>query len=161
LVACATASAGSARRSNDGHGSLLVIRGGTLIDGTGRPVLPNAVIVVRGNRIETVGESNAVTVPKGAQVIDAHGKFVLPGVIDCHCHMESIGFGDLAELPQEWQKPERLIQLVRINAQLDLLSGITTVRDLGSTGLLIPGCATKSILAKLPARASSPPDTSL
>jgi imidazolonepropionase-like amidohydrolase len=50
--------------------------------------------------------------------------------------MESIGFGDLAELPPQWRQPERLKQLIRINAQLDLLSGITTVRDLGSTELL-------------------------
>jgi imidazolonepropionase-like amidohydrolase len=113
-----------------------VIRGVTLIDGTGRPPLADAVVIIKGNRIAAVGEASHVGIPRGARVIEARGKFVVPGLIDCHCHLESIGLGDLAELPPEWQKPEKAKQLVRINAQLDLLSGVTTVRDLGSTDLL-------------------------
>lgn len=113
-----------------------MIRGGTLIDGTGGPPLAEAVVVVQDDRIAATGDSRAVAVPRGANVIDAHGQFVVPGLIDCHCHLEDVGFGDLADLPPEWQKPEKLKELIRIDARLDLLSGITTVRDPGSTDLL-------------------------
>lgn len=59
-----------------------VIRGGTLIDGNGGPPLANSVIVVEGNRITAVGAQGAVNIPAGAQVIDAAGKFIIPGLID-------------------------------------------------------------------------------
>ncbi len=109
------------------------IKGATLVDGTGRQPLRNAVIVTDGERIRSVGVEGKIKIPRGAQVIDARGKFIIPGLIDCHCHMEMIGLGDLADLPPEWETPERRRQLTLINAKLDLLSGITTVRDLGST----------------------------
>jgi hypothetical protein len=60
----------------------LVIDGGTLIDGNGGAPVPNAVVVIQGNRITAVGRKGAVTVPANARVIDAAGKFVLPGLWD-------------------------------------------------------------------------------
>ena len=113
-----------------------VIRGATLIDGRGGPPIPDAVIVVEGERIRAVGTSKTVAVPKRAHVIDARGKYVVPELIDCHCHLEGIGLGDLVDLPPQWQKPDKLKDLIRIDAELDLLGGITTVRDPGSTDLL-------------------------
>jgi Amidohydrolase family len=72
----------------------LVIQGGTLIDGTGRPPIDNAVIVIEGDRFRAVGRSGEVAIPPGAQVIDARGKTVLPGFIDGHCHWEAF-WGEL------------------------------------------------------------------
>ena len=72
----------------------LVIQGGTLIDGTGRPPIDNAVIVIEGDRFKAVGRSVEVAIPQGAQVIDARGKTVLPGFIDGHCHWEAF-WGEL------------------------------------------------------------------
>src|ERR1043166_5522370 len=66
----------------------LVIKGGTLIDGTGRPSIDNAVIVIQENRFHAVGPSSAITVPNGAEVIDVKGKTILPGFIDGHGHLE-------------------------------------------------------------------------
>jgi hypothetical protein len=66
---------------------LLVIQGGTLIDGTGRPPIEDAVIVVEGDRIKTIGKRGEVTAPRGARVIDVKGKTLLPGFIDGHCHL--------------------------------------------------------------------------
>jgi len=60
----------------------LVIRGGTLIDGLGGAPLENSVIVVEGNRIAAVGADGAVEIPAGAEIVDAAGKFILPGLID-------------------------------------------------------------------------------
>ncbi|MGH6670629.1 MAG: amidohydrolase family protein [Xanthobacteraceae bacterium] len=66
----------------------LVVRGGRLIDGTGRPPVDNAVIVIRGGRFAAVGREGEVAVPQGAEVIDVAGKTVLPGFIDGHAHLE-------------------------------------------------------------------------
>ena len=65
----------------------LVIQGGTLIDATGRPPIEDAVIVVEGDRIKAVGKRGEVAIPRGARVIDAKGKTILPGFIDGHCHL--------------------------------------------------------------------------
>ncbi len=61
-----------------------VIRGGTLIDATGAPPLPDAVIVIRGNRIESIGQNS--NYPSGARVIDATDKYITPGLWDKHFH---------------------------------------------------------------------------
>jgi imidazolonepropionase-like amidohydrolase len=68
--------------------NVLVVRGGRLIDGTGRPPLENAVIVMRAGRFVAVGRDGEVAIPPGAEVIDVTGKTVLPGLIDGHAHLE-------------------------------------------------------------------------
>jgi len=72
----------------------LVIQGGLLIDGTGRPPIENSVIVIEGDRFKTIGRSGEVAIPAGAQVIDVKGKTVMPGFIDGHCHWEAF-WGEL------------------------------------------------------------------
>ena len=64
----------------------LVVEGGTLIDGTGGMPLENAAIVIEGSRIKTVGAKGKVAYPANARVIDARGKFILPGLIDVDIH---------------------------------------------------------------------------
>jgi len=66
----------------------LAVRGGTLIDGTGRPPLEDSIIVIQAGRIRAVGVSGNVGVPEGAAIIDVKGKTVLPGFIDGHGHLE-------------------------------------------------------------------------
>ncbi len=61
---------------------VLVIQGGTLVDGDGGAPVPNSVIVIQGNRIALVGRAGQVQIPAGAQVINAAGKWVTPGLID-------------------------------------------------------------------------------
>lgn len=115
---------------------LTVIKGATLIDGTGRRPLPHSVIAIAGDRISAIGRQGKLKIARGTHIIEARGKFIIPGLIDCHCHMEMIGLGDLADLPPQWETSESLRQLTLINAKLDFLSGVTTVRDLGSTDAL-------------------------
>jgi len=69
-----------------GQNNVLVIEGGTLIDGTGRAPVPDSVVVIEGSRIRSVGTRGSVSYPAGAQVIRAEGKTVLPGLIDAHVH---------------------------------------------------------------------------
>jgi hypothetical protein len=66
----------------------LVVQGGKLIDGTGRPAVENSVIVIEEGRFAAVGRSGEVPIPAGAELIDATGKSVLPGFIDGHGHLE-------------------------------------------------------------------------
>ena len=68
-----------------------VIVGGTLIDGTGSPPIENSVIVVKDEWITAVGERSQVEIPQGAEIIDASGKTVLPGLIDSHVHFVGLG----------------------------------------------------------------------
>ena len=69
----------------------LLIEGATVVDGTGSPPRPGESVLVEGNRIAAVGPG--VSAPDGAPVerIDAAGKTLMPGLIDCHCH---ISFGE-------------------------------------------------------------------
>jgi hypothetical protein len=64
----------------------LVIQGGTLIDVRTGALQPNSVVVVEGERIVRVGPAGQVEVPSGATVINAAGKFVMPGLWDTHAH---------------------------------------------------------------------------
>ena len=88
------------------QGPALVLQGGTLIDGTGRPPIADAVVVVEGNRIRAVGRRGQVPVPAGATVIEANGRTILPGLVDMHLHL------------REWKVP------------LYLAFGVTTVGDI-------------------------------
>jgi hypothetical protein len=66
----------------------LLVRGGTLIDGTGRAPIENSAIVIQGSRFARVGRAADIAVPPGTQVINVSGKTVLPGFIDGHGHLE-------------------------------------------------------------------------
>src|SRR5438445_1692522 len=68
---------------------LLLIKNGTLIDGSGCDPVPNTLVVVEGNRIAHVGPADGRLRPESPDdtVIDAAGKFILPGLIDAHCHI--------------------------------------------------------------------------
>jgi imidazolonepropionase-like amidohydrolase len=67
---------------------ILVVQGGRLIDGTGRPPIENSVIVIQAGRFQAVGRSGELSIPAEAEVIDVKGKTVLPGFIDGHGHLE-------------------------------------------------------------------------
>ena len=77
----------------------VIIQNGTLIDGSGNPAVPNQAVVIQGNRILSVGpvppEVNLED-RENVQVIDATGQWVMPGLIDGHCHLS---FGPCPEAP--------------------------------------------------------------
>ena len=63
-----------------------IIKGVTLIDGTGTGPKQNVNVVIKGDVIDAVLSSNA-SLPKGATVTDYSGKFVMPALINGHCHL--------------------------------------------------------------------------
>src|SRR3990172_1926821 len=67
-----------------GQQSVTAIRGGTLIDGNGGAPVPNVLIVIAGNRIRSIAPGGAP--PAGATVIEAQGKYIVPGLWDTHTH---------------------------------------------------------------------------
>jgi imidazolonepropionase-like amidohydrolase len=68
--------------------SVIAIVGANLIDGRGGPVLADSVVVIRGDRIVAAGERSSVKVPAGADVVDAKGLTLVPGLIDSHFHID-------------------------------------------------------------------------
>jgi imidazolonepropionase-like amidohydrolase len=68
--------------------SVIAIVGASLIDGRGGAVIKDSVVVIRGDRIVMVGQQGAVKVPAGAEVVDAKGLTLLPGLIDAHFHID-------------------------------------------------------------------------
>ena len=109
---------------------LTVIRAGRLIDPDSGTVLTNQFIVVKDGKIQSVGL--APTVPANATVIDLSDKTVLPGLIDCHTHIAD-GNSLEADPFLSLKKSASQIALESIpNARKTLLSGFTTVRDVGT-----------------------------
>jgi imidazolonepropionase-like amidohydrolase len=113
-------------------GAVTAIKCGRLINTVDGSITQNAVIIVRGERIEAVGP--AVKIPDGAKVIDLSAYTVLPGLIDCHTHV-MLQPEDEKGPPPVITKSQafRTVQAVAA-AKRDLEAGFTTMRDVDSEG---------------------------
>ena len=85
LVSVAAVALLAAQEAPQAQSQALILRNVTLIDGTGAAAQPGVTLVITGNRITDVGRN--VRVPPQAQVVDATGKFVIPGLWDMHIHI--------------------------------------------------------------------------
>jgi imidazolonepropionase-like amidohydrolase len=101
--------------------TLKAIAGATVIDGTGADPLPDAVVLVEGDRVLSV--SAGAPPPGGAEVIDARGKYVVPGLIDANAHLTT-WVPDIA-----LRYEGRYAELAEEGAQVLLRSGVTTLFD--------------------------------
>jgi imidazolonepropionase-like amidohydrolase len=110
---------------------LKALVGGTLIDGHGGPPLRNSVIIVRGERIEAVGQVGTLAVPAGAEVISTEGMSVLPGLWDMHVHLMINGHADYAHWDRTYPSLFASVIMPASAKQL-LLAGVTSARDLGA-----------------------------
>ena len=109
------------------------IRAGRLIDGTGQPARENQVIIVRGERIEAVGDAATIAIPDGARVVDLSGHTVMPGIVDAHAHLSIRP--DIRTLRGQLEGMEQhdAMQMARIvrNIRVQLMSGVTSVYVVG------------------------------
>ena len=106
--------------------SSLLIKGGTLIDGTGHPPLPHAWILLEGDRIKAIGKPGSFPVPRGSNILQARGETILPGLIDAHVHLATSGAVSSA-FPRPQSNAE---EVFRRSLRSELLGGVTQVRDL-------------------------------
>lgn len=110
------------------QGDVLAITGCRLIDGTGKPPLEGAAVLIQGENFLAVGRKGEVKIPEGARIIDAGGRTVVPGLIDAHFHMC---------YPNNREKPFILNASVAsfraaYHLHKHLMGGITTVLDAGA-----------------------------
>lgn len=124
--------------ADDGASGPLVVRNGTLVDGTGGPSVEDAVVVIRGDSVEAVGAAGNVNVPSDARVVDAEGGWIAPGLVDAHVHFSQTGWfdgrPDAADVRDLHPYPEVVAEL---GARPDgyygayLCSGVTSTFDVG------------------------------
>jgi imidazolonepropionase-like amidohydrolase len=117
--------------------AVTVIRAGTVIDGKSSAPRRDQVIIVRGNRIEGVGDAASAKIPERAAVIDLSRATVLPGLIDAHTHIFLQG-----EDPAEGGYDVQLLKYplsfraarATVAARRALEQGFTTIRDVETEG---------------------------
>jgi imidazolonepropionase-like amidohydrolase len=129
--------------------SIILIKAGHLLDPRSGKVLSPAAVLVENGKIKQIGSPSEISAPSGAKIIDLGNATLLPGLIDSHTHL----FLDVVA-PAEAERarrfnggyvPAQLLAIVEspskrllLGAQMareDLESGITTVRNLGHSGI--------------------------
>ncbi len=105
-----------------------VIKAARMFDGVSASLIPNAVVIVEGNRIAQAG--SGLPIPPTAEVIDLGDATILPGFIDCHVHLTIELSGDWPNQALRQTSADAAIKATRY-AQRTLEAGFTTVRDVG------------------------------
>ena len=100
----------------------VALREVTVIDTAGGPPQPNMTVVMTGSHITTVGPATTVTLPAGTRVIEAKGKYLIPGLWDMHVHLTHNKDG---------------------MTSLFIANGVTSIRDMGGDLDLIDGIRAK------------------
>jgi imidazolonepropionase-like amidohydrolase len=103
----------------------LAIVGATLIDGTGSPPVPDSTVLVHGERIERVGPRDKIQLPSDVKLIEAKGRWLLPGLVDLHVHLYHPGF---VPLPPKGSQLVYASVVAANNLRSALQAGITTLR---------------------------------
>src|SRR6266852_7297213 len=107
-----------------------VLTGATLIDGTGAAPVPDAAVVIDGDRIIGAGPRAATAWPANAEIVDVTGRTLIPGLIDAHDHMASHGYGLATGWGLDAPASTAHLRTGRVLAEM-LAMGYTTVRDAG------------------------------
>ncbi len=123
--------------------SLVAIRNGTIITAT-RGTIPNGTVLVRDGKIAAVGTS--VSIPAGADVYDATGKFVSPGIIDAHSHIANDAINEGSVSVSSMTGMEDVLDPTDVNIYRDLAGGTTTANILHGSANAIGG---KTVVIKL------------
>ena len=127
---------------------IVAITGATIITMDGDEVIENGIILIENNRIKKVGNSK-MRIPKGAKMVDAFGKTIIPGLVDVHAHMGLEWDGLSSE--QNWHylanlafgittthDPSRDTEMVFANSELQK-SGMLLASRIYSTGTILYG----------------------
>ncbi len=112
-----------------------VIKNARLIDGTGAPPQDGATVVIRRDTISAVGPAGKVAVPKSAEVIDAGGLTLMPGLIDAHLHLFGLQNYEFFAWAMENPGLHAIRSVYEVGRLLE--AGFTTICDLGSDNALL------------------------
>jgi len=116
------------------HGGDTIIHAGALLDQPGKAARGPSTVVIRGDRISAIENGHLDAAALGlsdARLIDLGDKFVLPGLIDSHVHLDSDRAGVEAQLDEVSLSDAAAAYNALVNAQKTLRAGFTTVRNLG------------------------------
>lgn len=106
-----------------------LIRNGTLIDGTGKPAVQDAAIVIQDNKITSIGKANEIKLSNSEMVeIDVKGGYILPGFFDTHVHLLFEGFNMVRDMQEPFSA--RFYKSIG-NMRRTIEAGVTSVRDAG------------------------------
>ncbi len=109
----------------------IALRAGRLLDVRTGTYLKNPVVLIKGDRIEAVGEN--LPIPAGARVVDAGAVTLMPGLIDCHTHLMAASADEYATMLLTKSEAYRALEGAA-NARHTLLAGFTSVRDVENEG---------------------------
>ena len=134
IAAAATLAAGSKAPLAQAPKRLALV-GGMLLTGYEVPPVHHAAILIEGDRIVAAGPASEVKIPADATVVDTSGRTMLPGLIETHAHLVTLGHGDYARwFP--WINAhggtQMLTRVMEIAAKQLLMAGVTTSIDLGA-----------------------------
>lgn len=108
------------------------IVGASVVDLNRGAAVPDAVVVIDGERIAAIGPAASTPIPQGAEVIRAAGKWIAPGLMNMHTHYGLVLPGRVgAELANESEAA--LALRMAANARTSLMSGVTTTRSTGES----------------------------
>lgn len=116
--------------------SVVVLKGATLLTVT-RGTIPNGTIVLHDGRIAALGTN--IATPAGAEVIDVTGKFISPGIIDCHSHIANDDINEGGTTVSSMTGMADVLDPTDINIYRDLAGGLTTANILHGSANPIGG----------------------
>ena len=117
--------------------AIVALKGATILTVT-RGTIPNGTIVLQNGKIAAVGGAN-VTIPAGAEVIDVTGKFISPGIIDCHSHIANDDINEGGTTVSSMTGMRDVLDPTDINIYRDLAGGLTTANILHGSANPIGG----------------------
>ena len=110
---------------------VVALVGGNVVDLDGKAPIRDAVILIEGQRIKSVGPRSAIALPEGATIVSLPGKWLVPGLMNMHVHL-GLNLPGAGRLYNE--KPEAKSLRMMANARRSLEVGVTTVRLTGEDG---------------------------
>lgn len=130
LAAALTAGVSIAALAQSAPKPVTAITGGTVIGIDGEAAIPNAVVLIEGDRIKAVGPAGSVQIPDGARQIKADNKFLIPGLMNMHVHF-GLKLPGAAGAALATETDPALALRMAANAKKSLEAGVTTVRLTG------------------------------
>src|SRR5947209_19506237 len=116
--------------------AITAIRGATILTVT-KGTIENGTIVLRNGKIAAVGAN--VPIPSGADVVDATGRFVSPGIIDCHSHIAADSINEGGTTVSSMTGIEDVFNPTDVNIYRDLAGGLTVANVLHGSANPIGG----------------------